>query len=161
MRSASPPKAPVPPTSDLAGRLRLAVARLQRIVRQQAMGDLNLAEGSCLAIIDRHGPLSLSDVASRENLSAPTITKIVTRLENQGLIERLTDPSDRRVSLVAVSRKGSALLERLRSSRTAYLHRRLIELSDDDRARLLAALPVLESLASEHIEVDSQPTDSK
>ena len=152
MRSASPPKAPTPPGSDVAARLRLAVARLQRIVRQQAMGGLNLAEGSCLAIIDRHGPLSLSDVASRENLSAPTITKIVTRLETQGLIDRLTEPSDRRVSLVAVSKKGSALLDRIRSSRTAYLDRRLTELSQDDRARLLAALPVLEALASEHIE---------
>ena len=155
MRSPSPAQAPTP-TSDVAARLRLAVARLQRIVRQQAMGGLNLAEGSCLAIIDRHGPLSLSDVASRENLSAPTITKIVTRLENQGLIERLTDPSDRRVSLVAVSRKGTALLERIRSSRTAYLDRRLIELTEDDRARLLAALPVLELLASEHVEEPQQ-----
>jgi len=144
-------------TSDLAARLRLAVARLQRIVRQQAMGGLNLAEGSCLAIIDRHGPLSLSDVASRENLSAPTITKIVTRLEGQGLIERLADPTDRRVSLVAVSRSGAALLERLRSSRTAYLDRRLRQLSDDDLARLLAALPVLEMLATEHTEADPAP----
>ncbi len=139
-------------TSDVAARLRLAVARLQRIVRQQAMGGLNLAEGSCLAIIDRHGPLSLSDVASRENLSAPTITKIVMRLENQGLIERLSDPTDRRVSLVAVSKKGAALLERVRSSRTAYLHRKLRELGDEDLARLVAALPVLEVLATEHPE---------
>ena len=139
-------------TADVAARLRLAVARLQRIVRQQAMGGLNLAEGSCLAVIDRHGPLSLSDVASRENLSAPSITKIVTRLESQGLIERLADRADRRVSLVAVSRKGSALLERIRSSRTAYLDRRLHELSEDDLALLLAALPVIESLATEHIE---------
>jgi DNA-binding MarR family transcriptional regulator len=155
MRSTSPSRAQAP-TSEVAARIRLAVARLQRIMRQQAMGGLNLAEGSCLAIIDHHGPLSLSDVASRENLSAPTVTKIVTRLESQGLIERLTDPSDRRVSLVAVSRKGSALLERIRSSRTAYLVRRLNELSEDDRARLLAALPVLEALASEHIEDPSQ-----
>ena len=139
-------------TSDVAARLRLAVARLQRIVRQQAMGGLNLAEGSCLAIIDRHGPMSLSDVASRENLSAPTITKIVIRLERQGLIERLADPTDRRVSLVAVSKQGAALLERLRSSRTAYLHRKLSELSDRRSHRLLAALPVLEDLASEHTE---------
>jgi len=144
-------------TSDVAGRLRLAVARLQRIVRQQAMGGLNLAEGSCLAIIDRHGPLSLSDVASRENLSAPTITKIVTRLEGQGLIERLADPTDRRVSLVAVSKNGAALLERVRSSRTAYLHRKLRELSDEDLSSLLAALPVLEALATEHTEQDPPP----
>jgi DNA-binding MarR family transcriptional regulator len=144
-------------TSDVAGRLRLAVARLQRIVRQQAMGGLNLAEGSCLAIIDRHGPLSLSDVASRENLSAPTITKIVTRLEGQGLIERLADPTDRRVSLVAVSKNGAALLERLRSSRTAYLHRKLRELSDQDLGSLLTALPDLEALATEHTEEDPAP----
>ena len=144
-------------TSDVAARLRLTVARLQRIVRQQAMGGLNLAEGSCLAIIDRHGPLSLSDVASRENLSAPTITKIVTRLEDQGLIERQADPTDRRVSLVAVSKDGAELLERLRSSRTAYLHRKLSELSDEDLSRLLAALPVLEALATEHTEVDLAP----
>jgi len=147
----SPPKVETA-TSDVAARLRLAVARLQRIVRQQAMSGLNLAEGSCLAIIDLHGPLSLSDVASRENLSAPTITKIVTRLESQGLIERLGDPNDRRVSLVAVSKNGAALLERLRSSRTAYLHRKLRQLSDEDLSRLLAALPVLEALATEHTE---------
>ncbi|HKY47335.1 MAG TPA: MarR family transcriptional regulator [Acidimicrobiia bacterium] len=144
-------------TSEVAARLRLAVARLQRIVRQQAMGGLNLAEGSCLAIIDRHGPLSLSDVASRENLSAPTITKIVTRLEAEGLIERLADPADRRVTLVAVSNDGAGLLERVRSSRTAYLHRKLRELSDEDLNRLLAALPVLEALASEHTEADVTP----
>ena len=151
-----PPKAEAA-TSDMAARLRLSVARLQRIVRQQAMGGLNLAEGSCLAVIDRHGPLSLSDVASRENLSAPTITKIVTRLESRGLIERLADPADRRVSMVAVSRSGAALLERVRSSRTAYLHRKLRELSDEDLSRLLAALPVLEALATEHTEVDPAP----
>ena len=152
MSRASIPSTAEVATSDVAARLRLAVARLQRIVRQQAMGDLNLAEGSCLAIIDRHGPLSLSDVASRENLSAPTITKIVTRLENRGLIERLADPTDRRVSMVAVSKNGAALLGRIRSSRTAYLHRKLRELSDDDLNRLLDALPVLEALATEHTE---------
>lgn len=141
----------------MAARLRLAVARLQRIVRQQAMGGLNLAEGSCLAVIDRHGPLSLSDVASRENLSAPTVTKIVSRLEGQGLIERLADPTDRRVSMVAVSTSGAALLELVRGSRTAYLHRKLSELSDENLTRLLAALPVLEALATEHTEVDSAP----
>jgi DNA-binding MarR family transcriptional regulator len=157
MSHASVPSKAEAATSDMAARLRLAVARLQRIVRQQAMGGLNLAEGSCLAVIDRHGPLSLSDVASRENLSAPTVTKIVSRLEGQGLIERLADPTDRRVSMVAVSTSGAALLELVRGSRTAYLHRKLSELSDENLTRLLAALPVLEALATEHTEVDSAP----
>ena len=89
--------------------------------------------------------------------SAPTITKIVTRLEGQGLIERLADPTDRRVSLVAVSKNGAALLEQVRSSRTAYLHRKLRELGDEDLSSLLAALPVLEALATEHTEQDPPP----
>ena len=156
MRSSTTASRAATGSSDVAARLRLAVARLQRIVRQQAMGGLNLAEGSCLAIIDHHGPMPLSDVASRENLSAPTVTKIVVRMERQGLIERLADPADRRVSLVAVSEQGAALLEQLRSSRTAYLHRKLRELSDEDLHRLLEALPVLENLASEHEEERSQ-----
>ncbi|MGH8928953.1 MAG: MarR family winged helix-turn-helix transcriptional regulator [Acidimicrobiia bacterium] len=137
-------------TLEVAARLRLAVARLQRIVRQQSMGGLNLAEGSCLAVIDRQGPLPLTEIASRENLSAPTITKIVTRLENRGLIERLSDPADRRVSLISISKAGKTLIERIRSERTAYLNRRLGELESQDLDRLLAVLPVLEALASEH-----------
>jgi DNA-binding MarR family transcriptional regulator len=138
-------------TTETAARLRLAVARLQRIIRQHAMGGLSLTEGSCLALIDREGPLSLTQIAAREHLSAPTITKIVVRLEARGLIDRGQEPGDRRVSLIAVSRRGQALLDRIRSERTAYLHQRLAELGADQLDDLVKALPVLEDLATEQI----------
>ena len=150
--SPTPSKA-VTASADLAPCLRLAVARLQRIVRQQAMGGLNLAEGSCLAIIDLHGPLSLSDVASRENLSAPTITKIVTRLENQGLIERLAR------SHRSPGEPGRSVEEGGRPPGTApkQPHRlpppqaqRVERLRSEPSARRV--WPVLKALATEHTE---------
>lgn len=134
-------------TTQTAARLRLAIARLQRIVRQQAMGGLTLSEGSCLAVIDREGPLSLTDIGAREHLSAPSVTKIVVRLEARQLVERRRDPGDRRVSLIAVSRRGAALMNRIREERTAYLHQRLLALDPASLADLVRALPVLESLA--------------
>lgn len=147
------PRDTVPRMTDIeheASRLRLVVARLQRLIRQHGTNGLNLAEGSCLAVIDRHGPLSLTEIASRENLSAPSVTKIVARLEHQKLIERLSDPTDRRVSLITTSKAGAGLLSSNRAERTAYLNERLSELAPDDLDLLLAALPVMETLASEH-----------
>ncbi len=141
--------APTLTTNELSARLRQTVARLQRILRQQAMGGLNLTQISCLATIGREGPLPLGEVASRENLSAPFITKIVTKLEDLGLVERATVPGDRRVSLVSTTNAGKALLEEVRTRRTAYLNRRLSRLDSREIEALVAALPILERLASE------------
>lgn len=135
--------------NELSARLRQTVARLQRILRQQAMGGLNLTQISCLATIGREGPLPLGEVASRENLSAPFITKIVTKLEDLGLVERAAVPDDRRVSLVATTNSGKALLEEVRTRRTAYLNRRLSQLDSSEIEALIAALPILERLATE------------
>lgn len=136
-------------TNELSSRLRQTVARLQRILRQQAMGGLNLTQISCLATIGREGPLPLGEVSTRENLSAPFVTKIVTKLEDLGLVKRTTVPGDRRVSLVSTTPAGSALLEEVRTRRTAYLNRRLSRLDPAEIEALIAALPILELLATE------------
>ena len=151
---------PTSATTETAARLRLTIARLQRIVRQQAMGGLSLSEASCLAVIERNGPLSLTEIAAGEHLSAPSVTKIVVRLEAQHLVERRPDPGDRRVSLIAVTRRGASLIERIREERTAYLHRRLTELAPGDLDDLVRALPVLESLATESLATESLATES-
>lgn len=136
-------------TIDAAARLRLVVARLHRILRQQAMGGLRLTELSCLALVGRLGPMPLGEIATRENLSAPTITKTIARLEAKGYISRLADPSDRRVSLISLSAKGMALIEEVRSRRTAYLNQRLQQLDNSQLAALVNALPILEALTTE------------
>ncbi|HEX5722963.1 MAG TPA: MarR family transcriptional regulator [Acidimicrobiia bacterium] len=134
---------------ETAARLRLAVARLQRLLRSQEMGGLSLTEASCLAIIGRRGPMPLNEIAASEHLSASSVTKTITRMEEAGLIDRLTDPTDRRVSLVTLSKKGSALVDQIRSRRNAFLLLRLQELSPTDLAAIEQALPILERLSAE------------
>lgn len=113
------------------------------------MGGLNLTQLSCLSTIGREGPLALGELATREKLSAPFITKIVTKLEEAGLLVRKTVPGDRRVSMVEVSPAGAALLEEIKSRRTMYLNQRLENLGASDIAALEAALPILERLAAD------------
>ena len=134
---------------ETAARLRLVVARMQRLLRSQEMGGLSLTEASCLAVIGRRGPVPLNEIAASEHLSPPSVTKTITRMEGVGLIDRLTDPTDRRVSLVTLSRKGRALLDQIRSRRNAFLLLRLHELSPADLESVEQALPVLERLAAE------------
>ena len=82
----------------LAASLRLAVARLARRLRQQAEADVTPSMLSALNTIERHGPMTLSDLAAHERVQPPTITSVVGRLEGAGMIARETDPHDRRVS---------------------------------------------------------------
>jgi DNA-binding MarR family transcriptional regulator len=132
-------------STDLADRLRLAVTRLARQLRRHSeIGGASPTQLSALASIDRHGPLTLGELAAHEGVQPPTITAAVGRLEQQGLVERQADPDDGRIVRVVVTRDGRRLLSRNRSRKTAFLVQRLQELDDDDRARLAAAVDVLE-----------------
>ena len=101
---------------------------------------------SALATIERHGPLTPSELAEVERVQRPSATRIVARLEKAGLVDRAADPSDGRVSLVSASREGRALLRRLRTRKNAYLARRMRDLDPDDVAALERAAEVLERL---------------
>src|SRR5919206_3799716 len=100
------------PVTDVAGHLRLVVARTARRLRQEAGADLSPSMSSALAAIDRHGPLTPSDLAALERVQRPTATRVLARLEEQRLIARAPDPSDRRSALVSASADGRALLRR-------------------------------------------------
>src|SRR3712207_3850464 len=99
--------------SDLAPRLRMAIVRTARRLRQEAGSPLTPSQGAALATIDRHGPLTPSELAARERIQRPTATRVLARLEEIGLIVRAADPADRRSSLVSISPDGSALLDEL------------------------------------------------
>src|SRR5690349_18799609 len=86
-------------TAEVAGRLRLAVARLHRILRQQADLGITPTKLAHLATINREGPLTLGDLATLERVAPPTVTKVVKGLEAQGLVRREADPDDKRVTL--------------------------------------------------------------
>ncbi len=132
--------------AELASRLRLAIARTARRLRQEAGTDLSAALTAALATVEQRGPLTPSELAAAERVKRPTATRILARLEELDLVERTDDPSDGRSSLVASSAEGRALLRRLRKRKNAYLARRLRELPAADVEALERATEVLERL---------------
>jgi DNA-binding MarR family transcriptional regulator len=135
---------------ELAARLRLAITRTARRLRQTAGSDHGPSQLAALATIERHGPLAPSEVAERESIKRPTATRIVSRLERAGLVARVTDSSDRRSSILTVTGDGRGLLRRLRARKTAYLAQRLRDLPADDVAALARAADVLERMLEDH-----------
>jgi DNA-binding MarR family transcriptional regulator len=129
---------------ELAARLRLVIARTTRRLRQEAGAELSPSQTAALATIERHGPLTPSVLAELERVQRPTATRIVSRLTDQALVERTTDPADGRSFTVAVTPKGLALLGKLRTRKNAYLARRLRPLDEADLATLERAAEILE-----------------
>jgi DNA-binding MarR family transcriptional regulator len=135
-----------PLTAELAGRLRISIARMARLLRQQDQSGFGPTVVAALATVEKHGPITLGDLAAREQVAPPTITKVVEKLEASGLLTRIGDPTDRRVTRVAVTPKGAKQLQTYRSRRTEWLAGRLRDLSPEDLALVEAALPVLERI---------------
>ena len=135
--------------SELAVRLRLAITRTSRRLRQEAGTALSPSQSSALASIDRHGPLTPSELADRERIQRPTVTRLLVRLEAAGLIARAADPADGRSSLITATPAGRDLLRKLRLRKDAFLARRLEELDAEERATLDRAAAILERLLEE------------
>jgi len=135
-----------PAPSELAARLRLAITRLARRLRQEAGTDLSPSQTAALATIDAHGPLTPSELAALERVQRPTATRIVARLETEDLVERATDPADGRSFIVSATARGRALIRKLRTRKNAYLARRLRDLEPADLAVLARAVEILERL---------------
>ncbi len=135
--------------AQLAGRLRLAVSRTARRLRQEAGGGLPLSQTSALSTLDRHGPLSPSALASLERIQRPTATRLLARLEADGLVERTPDPADGRCTRISVSADGRALVRAVRTRKDEYLAKRLRSLDDDDLATLERAATILERMLEE------------
>src|SRR4051812_27448210 len=125
-----------PPIADVAGHLRLVVARTARRLRQEAGADLSPPLISALASIDRYGPLTPSELAAHQRVQRPTSTPGLARLEGLALISRAPAPADRRSSLVTASAEGRTLLRGQRSRKDQYLAHRLETLEPGEVATL-------------------------
>ncbi|HET7522704.1 MAG TPA: MarR family transcriptional regulator [Acidimicrobiales bacterium] len=135
-------------TGLLGSHLRLAVLRLSRRLRKESVGDITPSQLSALTAVERHGEVTLGELAAIERIAPPSMTRIASRLEERGLVERHVDPSDRRVARLAASPSGTQLLETIRNRRDAYLAARLQEFTPEERAILERAVPLLERLAA-------------
>lgn len=132
--------------TDLAARLRLTVGRLNRRIRIDGHESVPPLQLSALVTVEQHGPLRLSELARREAVTAPTMSRVLTSLVEQGLVYREPDPQDARGVLITLSELGSSQLDEVRSHRTALVARRLARLDAEQLAALHAAMPALEAL---------------
>jgi len=135
--------------TESAARLRMAIVRTSRRLRQEAAGagsELTPSAVSALAAVERHGPLTPSELAGIERIKRPTATRILRGLVEAGLIDRAPDPADGRSALLSVSAAGRERLRRLRSRKNAYLARRMRDLPGEDLRTLERAAEILERM---------------
>lgn len=131
---------------DVAGQLRLAVTRMARRLRREADSALTPSLTAALATVANHGPLTPSELARREGIQRPNATKIIARLEEEGLVAREVDLFDQRSSHISLTPEGAKLLQEMRSRKDAYLAQRLAELPPEDQSTLARAARILEDL---------------
>ena len=146
-----------PDTVELAARLRLAVTRLARRLRQEAGAGITPSMLSALSSADRQGPVTMRDLCAAEQVQPPTMTRIVAALVAAGLVVREADAKDGRVAWVKVTADGRRLLERSRRRKEAFLARALRELDPRDVATLEAAADVLERFTEAPHEAGERP----
>lgn len=134
-------------THDLADRLHSsAIHLLRRLRREDDASGLPAPQLSALSVIVFAGPVSLGALAEAEQVRPPTITRLVDKLESAGLVDRVPDPVDRRVSRVAATPRGVKLLHDGRRRRVASLAASLRDLPEKERAALAKAVPILEKV---------------
>lgn len=131
-------------------RLRMALGRIARLVDRQVSGDgMTRTQLSVLATIARLGPLGISELADIEGLNPTMLSRVLGKLEADGLVSRAAAETDRRAVRVQTTPVGRSLHQRLRRQRSQLFAERLTGLTPEQASRLLAALPALETLAEQ------------
>ncbi|MDM4722228.1 MarR family transcriptional regulator [Micromonospora sp. WMMA1363] len=136
------------PPAQLAIQLRDAITRLNRQVRRaRPVGDLTVTQLSALTSLRLAGALTPRELADVERVQPPTMTKIVAKLEERGLVQRTPHPTDGRQVILAATEGGRAVLDQFERARNEWLATRLAELSEEDRDTLRQAAEILHQLA--------------
>ena len=131
----------------LAERLGAATARLQVLLRRELIrAEITLSQARTLGTLRRLGPKRLTELALIEQVSQPTMSALVARMQGQGLVTRGMDGNDRRTAFISITPGGEQLLESIMRLRTRLLSAQLSRLEETERAALFASLPALERL---------------
>jgi DNA-binding MarR family transcriptional regulator len=137
--------------AGLATALRISVSRLARRLRveRQAEGLASLSDTqlAALAVLDTHAAMTPGELAEHEKVQPPSMTRVIAVLEERGLVMRAPHLTDRRQVVLTVTEDGRTLVGQARRRRDAWLAKRLKELTQEERALLRAAAPVLEKLS--------------
>ncbi|NES26375.1 MarR family transcriptional regulator [Micromonospora terminaliae] len=136
------------PPAQLAPQLRDAITRLNRRVRQaRPVGDLTVTQLSALTSLNLAGALTPRELADIERVQPPTMTKIVAKLEDRGLVQRTPHPTDGRQVILAATEGGRAVLDQFERARNEWLASRLAALTEEERDTLRRAADILQGIA--------------
>ncbi|WP_039923532.1 MULTISPECIES: MarR family winged helix-turn-helix transcriptional regulator [Amycolatopsis] len=133
---------------SLASRLRLAVVRLNRRLRAQRAGDgISLTQVSALSTLHKCGALTPGQLAAKEGVQPPSMTRVIAALEEMGYVERRPHPTDGRQAIVELSDRGRAYVIEQITAREIWLDKQLAELSAQEREVLSRAAEIIDRMA--------------
>jgi DNA-binding MarR family transcriptional regulator len=157
------PASATQPAADtaLAADLLSVVARLNRLATQRVKLELPYAQARLLSTIDDQGAARISDLAAFDHCSQPTMTTQVRRLEDAGLVSRITDPADARAVLISITPQGREALARVRADRGAIIDPYLERLDAADRESLTEAVRVMRAILTDAREPHRNPTEEE
>jgi DNA-binding MarR family transcriptional regulator len=134
--------------TESSARLRRVIMRLARTLNDSASAEgLSPTQASVLATVGAHGPIALAALVEFEGINPTMLSRIVTKLDGEGLIRRMPNPDDQRAALVEATEQGHETSERIRTARTATVTKIVSGLPRETAAALLVALPALEAMA--------------
>lgn len=132
----------------LAGRLRLAVVRLNRRLRAQRIDQtVSLTQIAALSTLHKCGALTPGKLAAKEGVQPPSMTRVITALEELGFVARSPHPTDGRQAIVSLTDMGRKFVEETISVREAWLDRKLAGLSEAERETLAQAAEIIDRMA--------------
>ncbi|MEU5841210.1 MarR family transcriptional regulator [Rhodococcus sp. NPDC047139] len=145
----STPRSETPPfDAEDVHRLRIAIGRISRRMGIFASEEgLTRSQSALLATVARHETIGVRELAEIEGLNPTMCSRMVSKLDEAGLLSRSSDADDKRVVRVHITPAGAALSAQLRAQRTALFARHLADLSEHHLDALHAALPALEALS--------------
>ena len=133
---------------ELAGRLRLSVIRLSRRLRSQRSEEtITLTQLSALDTLGSCQAMTPSELAASERVRPPSMTRVISSLEEAGLVSRRQHPTDGRQSIIELTTAGADLLAEEASARERWLDKRLAELTEDERDTLSRATEIIDRVA--------------
>jgi DNA-binding MarR family transcriptional regulator len=143
---------PQEPDNDrpLASRVRLAVVWLDRRIRaQRTSSSVTLTQYSALSSLKKCGAMTPGELAAKEVVQPPSMTRVIAALEDAGFVSRRPHPTDGRQSIVELTESGETLVAADISAREAWLDKRLAALTDAERETLGAAAEIIDRMAGQ------------
>ncbi|TXG92257.1 MarR family transcriptional regulator [Rhodococcus rhodnii] len=139
-------------TSDpraLASELSLVLVRITRQLRgRRADAQISLTQLSAIATLARDGAMTPGNLAAREHVQPPSMTRVIASLTDAGLVARTPHPTDGRQVLVSLTDAGRALFEEESNAREEWMTERLASLNEDDRNTIGDAVAILRDLVT-------------